>query len=213
MLGECDAWFSRAAAVDASSPEPLQGLANVKLQGGDTEGARELMTRSLELWAPDCLAEESTAATDAGAAGSSETAMQSDEGAGAAAATVAATALGSDPPSFEMRIEAAKLLLEVGMYYAARRVLHGLIAENDAVFDAWCLLGLAHVHCGKAARGEGEGGQAAAKEAAGAARECAERARAVMGADFVEQTGAMLTALIEDADALCPDHGGDDMES
>ena len=66
---------------------------------------------------------------------------------------------------------------------------------------------------GGGARGEGEGGQAAAKEAAGAARECAERARAVMGADFVEQTGAMLTALIEDADALCPDHGGDDMES
>ena len=90
MLGECDAWFSRAAAVDASSPEPLQGLANVKLQGGDTEGARELMTRSLELWAPDCLAEESTAATGAGAAGSSETAMQSDEGAGAAAAGAAA---------------------------------------------------------------------------------------------------------------------------
>ena len=67
----------------------------------------------------------------------------------AAALASAAASLGAEPPSIEMRVEAAKLLLECEMARAARRVLRGLVAEDDRVFDAWCLLGLSHVHCAR----------------------------------------------------------------
>lgn len=49
-----------------------------------------------------------------------------------------------EAPSYESRIQLAKLLIELEMFKTADRVLHGLLTDCNSVIDVWYLLGYSH---------------------------------------------------------------------
>lgn len=173
---ECEALLLRAAQADASSPEPMQALASLRVEQGRPEEALHCLRQSISLWSPDLLQEDTDEDDDAAeveeevptrakVASSnnperSQEHLELDEGIGSSEQESDEDE-DEDLPTFEFRFETAKLLIELdAKTEAATQVLEGLIAEDDTVPDVWYLLGLS-LHAG----GEFEDALTAANEA------------------------------------------------
>ncbi|BDA44049.1 probable assembly chaperone of rpl4 [Coccomyxa sp. Obi] len=169
---ECEALLLRAARADASSPEPMQVLASLRVEQGRPEEALHCLRQSINLWSPDLLQEDTDEdaevteemPAEAKVANSdperSQDEPELDEDTGRSEQESDEDEDG-DLPTFEFRFETAKLLIELDdKTEAATQVLEGLIAEDDSVPDVWYLLGLS-LHAG----GEFEDALTAANEA------------------------------------------------
>ncbi|GLI63511.1 hypothetical protein VaNZ11_006496 [Volvox africanus] len=155
---EVDRLLALASAADPSSPEPGQALASLRYEQGRTSEALEALRRSMALWyTPSSKDEDGSEGGDEGGNG------VGPRGAAAAAADGDEEMLDASPgdgsedsddgseddqdegPSYEFRLECAKLLLELDeTTTTAIDVLEGLIEEDDRVPDAWHLLALSY---------------------------------------------------------------------
>ena len=177
---EVEALFARASALDPSSPEPWQGLASLRVEQGRAEEGRAALGRATAGWLPNLRAmmealraeqgsesdEEEDAAAAAARAAAAVAEIEARGSGEAGPSGGAATPVPAyDPsllPPFEVRFEAAKLMLELeDSTDDAVVVCESLVAEADLAADAWYLLALA-----LAAGGDGAG----ALEAAAAGR-------------------------------------------
>jgi len=100
-----------AVEVDSTNPEGWQALASYLLVIGDTEEAARAMDRSLQLWLPQHLA---WAATGEG--------EQTDL-------------------SYNTRLAAVKLLLDLEQFDRAAEILDSLLEEDDEVVAPWYMHG------------------------------------------------------------------------
>ena len=122
----CRDYVSRAVTADPSNPEAHQTEAGLLLVTGDTDGARAALRRSTDLWLPAFqAAREGTAAGDP---------------------------LEVCPLSYDLRLAAARSLIELQDWETAEQVLDGLAEEDDQVMDTWYLLALASFEQGGEAR-------------------------------------------------------------
>lgn len=176
---EVEALFARAAALDPASPEPWAGLASLRVEQGRAEEGRASLARATGGWLPNLRAmmealraeqgssdDEDEEGEDGAAAAARATAAVAEiesRGGGGCGDDMAADAAPSSPlpptydpallPPFEVRFEAAKLMLELEESTAdAVVVCESLVAEADLAADAWYLLALA-----LAAGGDGAG--------------------------------------------------------
>ncbi|KAK9915673.1 hypothetical protein WJX75_002503 [Coccomyxa subellipsoidea] len=160
---ECEALLLRAAEADASSPEPMQAMASLRVEQGRPEEALHCLRQSIGTWSPDLLEDDNSEPEhdaddekeqepDPG-----EAMVDASEQEGPAEPELDENVGSSeeedeyeddDLPTFEFRFETAKLLIELDdKTHAATKVLESLIAEDDAVPDVWYLLGLS-LHAG-----------------------------------------------------------------
>ncbi|KAK9819943.1 hypothetical protein WJX72_004200 [[Myrmecia] bisecta] len=157
---ECEELLQRAREADASSPEPQQVLASLRVEQGRPEEALDLLKQSMALWFPrmqaimkalDSDSDEEPAQRDgsadgaAGEAGAaaelgSEAAARESDGEEAMEGGEDGDGDGDDDgdahealPSFEFRFETAKLLVELDESTDdAIQILESLLAENDS---------------------------------------------------------------------------------
>ncbi|OQR66657.1 UPF0661 TPR repeat-containing protein C16D10.01c-like [Tropilaelaps mercedesae] len=104
--------LNEALELDSSNPEVFQAKANYHMIKGELGEATVEMKRSLDLWLP--LFDR----TVEGGLDDSELI-----------------------PQFNVRLSAAKMLLELKMFAEATTVLDGLVLEDEDCVDAWYLLG------------------------------------------------------------------------
>ncbi|PNW86960.1 hypothetical protein CHLRE_02g103050v5 [Chlamydomonas reinhardtii] len=140
---EAEHLLSLASTADPDSPEPGQALAALRYQQGRAADALEALRRSMSLWytptSKDEEGEEGEGGMAAAKGGEDEAMEDADED------SEDDSDEEDDGPSYEFRIESAKLLLELEDTTAtAIDVLEGLIEEDDRVPDAWHLLALAY---------------------------------------------------------------------
>ncbi|GIL82282.1 hypothetical protein Vretimale_7247 [Volvox reticuliferus] len=156
---EVDHLLALASAADPTSPEPGQALASLRYEQGRTAEALEALRRSMELWyTPSNKDEEGSEGGDEGVgrvgparAAAAAAADEDEEMADASAGDASKDSDDSseddeeEGPSYEFRLECAKLLLELDeTTTTAIDVLEGLIEEDDRVPDAWHLLALSY---------------------------------------------------------------------
>ncbi|KAG2454618.1 hypothetical protein HYH02_000459 [Chlamydomonas schloesseri] len=140
---EAEHLLSLASTADPDSPEPGQALAALRYQQGRASDALEALRRSMSLWYTPTNKDEEGEEGEGGMAtakGGQDEAMEDAE-----EDSDDDSEEEEDGPSYEFRIESAKLLLELEDTTAtAIDVLEGLIEEDDRVPDAWHLLALAY---------------------------------------------------------------------
>ncbi|GIL67164.1 hypothetical protein Vafri_20615 [Volvox africanus] len=153
---EVDHLLALASAADPSSPEPGQALASLRYEQGRTAEALEALRRSMALWyTPSNKDEDGSEGGDEGVngvgpRGPAAGAADGDEEMADASAGDGSEDSDEDEdqdegPSYEFRLECAKLLLELDeTTTTAIDVLEGLIEEDDRVPDAWHLLALSY---------------------------------------------------------------------
>ncbi|XP_037083238.1 LOW QUALITY PROTEIN: probable assembly chaperone of rpl4 [Pollicipes pollicipes] len=112
----CRQHLERALDADPANPEAHQTQAGFLLVKGEAEAARAALRRSTDLWLP---------------------AYQAARAGGAAAADP----LELCPLSYDLRLTAARALIECREWETATQVLDGLAEEDDQVVDTWYLLG------------------------------------------------------------------------
>ncbi|KAG2484624.1 hypothetical protein HYH03_016578 [Edaphochlamys debaryana] len=153
---EVEHMLSLASTADPNSPEPGQALASLRYEQGRPAEALEALKRSMALWyTPSAKEGEEEDEEGEGAGGSGrgkkadgddDEAMEDASGSGSGDGSESGSEDEDDgSPSYEFRIESAKLLLELeDTTSTAIDVLEGLIEEDDRVPDAWHLLALAY---------------------------------------------------------------------
>ncbi|XP_041478817.1 probable assembly chaperone of rpl4 [Lytechinus variegatus] len=113
----CKAAIDQAVNEDPHNPEAYQLLASYWLSKDNKEEAMSSMKKSLSLWQH----------------------MEGDgEGGGAKDDDIVAEPV----LSYENRIGAAKILMELEMWDESESILHTLIEEDDEVVQVWYMLGL-----------------------------------------------------------------------
>ncbi|KAG2436429.1 hypothetical protein HXX76_006732 [Chlamydomonas incerta] len=144
VAAEAEHLLSLASTADPDSPEPGQALAALRYQQGRATDALEALRRSMSLWYTPTNKDEDGEEGEGGMAaakGGEDEAMEDAE----EDSEDDSEEEEEDGPSYEFRIESAKLLLELEDTTAtAIDVLEGLIEEDDRVPDAWHLLALAY---------------------------------------------------------------------
>ncbi|GFR51970.1 hypothetical protein Agub_g14496, partial [Astrephomene gubernaculifera] len=151
---EVEHLLALASTADPSSPEPAQALAALRYQQGRSAEALEALRRSMSLWYTPSSKEaeegeegEGQQAGGAGSKGGDDETMEDagEEGDNEEEGDDDEEAEEQGGPSYEFRIECAKLLLELEDTTAtAIDVLEGLIEEDDRVPETWHLLALAY---------------------------------------------------------------------
>ncbi|KAF0289655.1 putative assembly chaperone of rpl4 [Amphibalanus amphitrite] len=175
----CRDFVSRAVSADPSNPEAHQTEAGLLLVTGDTDGARAALRRSTDLWLP------AFQAARAGAA--------------------AGDPLEVCPLSYDLRLAAARSLIEVKDWETAEQVLDGLAEEDDQVVDTWYLLALAAFEQGGEAR-------AGARPYLERARQAAEQQPEQQDTEMTEHVRQMLEELgpAPEGEQEDEDEGGED---
>ncbi|GLC46815.1 hypothetical protein PLESTB_001800400 [Pleodorina starrii] len=160
---EVEHFLALASTADPSSPEPGQALASLRYEQGRAAEALEALRRSMALWYTPSTKDDEEEEEEAGgggkaaaaAAAGGEDADMADADGGGDNEEAEEDSDGDDSdddddeeddgPSYEFRLECAKLLLELDeTTTTAIDVLEGLIEEDDRVPDAWHLLALSY---------------------------------------------------------------------
>ena len=118
---QCGSWLERALATDPTNPEAFRVSADLRICQQKPQEARELVLKACQLWSEE-LERIVNPAED-----------QTVE-------------LLADMPSYESRISAAKILIELGdkdLLEHAVNLLEQLLKEDDSVLMTWYLLGFA----------------------------------------------------------------------
>ncbi|KAH3697071.1 uncharacterized protein LOC127862703 [Dreissena polymorpha] len=123
---KCRSHIEKAMSQDTSNPDALQLMASFLLSKEQTDGAREHIKKSVSLWLPEFKASEQPEAST--------------------------SAPFECPQSFESRLAAGKILIEVEEHELAIEVLETLLEENDEVVDVWYLIGWANHELGDEGR-------------------------------------------------------------
>lgn len=117
----CEALVSEATLVAPPTlAEPWATLASVRISQSRKQDAREALRRYLAIWMP-------SKANDGDGDGKKGDGVEDDR----------------EVPSYQSRVAAARLFLEVGMRRDALAVLEGLLCEEDGVVEVWYLGGWA----------------------------------------------------------------------
>lgn len=116
---QCGSWLERALATDPNNPEVYRVSADLRMCQQKPEDAREMVLKSCQLWSEEL----------------ERLVNPSEEG---------AVELLAEMPSYESRISAAKILIEIGapeLFEQAVNLLEQLLKEDDSVLMTWYLLG------------------------------------------------------------------------
>lgn len=172
VAGEAEGLLQRARSADPSSPEPLQALASLRYEQGNSEEALQLLKQSMQLWFKQQRSseDEDDHGDDDDDGDGGEELPEAEAAAAEFAKLQKPTTMSEDMdeqqqqqeegseeeewddeededdmPSCEFRFECAKMLLELDdTTETAIQVLEDLLAENDSVLDVWHLLGLSY---------------------------------------------------------------------
>ena len=112
---QCEEWLNRAAAAFPENPEYFRVLADLRMCQERPEDARVAVLEAVRLWNAEL-----------------EALLNPSE--------EQPVGLTVELPSYESRIAAAKILIEVSELEAAIGVLEQLLKEDDAVIMTWYLL-------------------------------------------------------------------------
>ena len=118
---QCNSWLERALATDPTNPEVFRVSADLRMCQEKQHEARELVLRACQLW---------TAELERLVNPSEDQIVE----------------LLAEMPSYESRISAAKILIELGdsdLLEQAVNLLEQLLKEDDSVLMTWYLLGFA----------------------------------------------------------------------
>jgi tetratricopeptide (TPR) repeat protein len=118
---QCGGWLERALSTDPTNPEVFRVLADLRMCQEKPQEAREFVLRACQLWSEEL-----------------ERLINPSEN--------ESVELLAEIPSYESRISAAKILIELGdsdLIEQAVNLLEQLLKEDDSVLMTWYLLGLA----------------------------------------------------------------------
>lgn len=118
---QCDSWLSRALATDPTNPEVYRVYADLRMCQENQKEARELVLKACELWSEELKKLLNPSENET-------------------------VELLTEMPSYESRISAAKILIELGdadLLEQAVSLLEQLLKEDDSVLMTWYLLGFA----------------------------------------------------------------------
>lgn len=113
---QCASWLERAMRTDPSNPEVFRVLADLKMCQERVEEARQNVQMACNLWSAEL-----------------EKLMNPDENEND-------ELILSEFPSYESRISASKILIELGEFESSVSVLEQLLKEDDSVLMTWYLL-------------------------------------------------------------------------
>lgn len=116
---QCSSWLDRAMSTDPTNPEVFRVLADLRMCQEKPEEARESVLKACSLWA-----------------------IELDQLMNPSDCTDTDRLL-AEFPSYESRISAAKILIELGDFETAVGLLEQLLKEDDSVLMTWYLLGFA----------------------------------------------------------------------
>ncbi|KAL4235922.1 hypothetical protein ACF0H5_004312 [Mactra antiquata] len=112
---KCHTSIEKAISIDLNNPDALQLMASFLITKERNQEARENIKKSVNLWLPDFKASEQPEA-------STSMPMECSQ-------------------SFESRLAAGKILIEVEEHELAIEVLETLLEEDDENIDVWYLIG------------------------------------------------------------------------
>lgn len=117
----CNSNIDKAIEIDPENPDAYQLKASYHLSKDQKEDAKEMINKSVSLWLPKYRA------IDKG-----EVAEEDFD------------PVEPIPVTYESRMSASKILIEVGEYETAIEVLEGLLDENDEEPQTWYMIGWAN---------------------------------------------------------------------
>ena len=118
---ECESILGRALEFDPKNPEVHQLFANLRLSQGRPEDATASMERNLEIWFKQLEHEPLIVEV----IDDNQIAQEKDD----------------ELPSFEFRVNTAKLLIELGQFDKAMDILDRLLKEDEEAVVVWYLYG------------------------------------------------------------------------
>ncbi|XP_064614281.1 uncharacterized protein LOC135477974 [Liolophura sinensis] len=126
----CKTAVEKAIEADGENPEAYQLMASLQLSQQQTQLAKENINKSVSLWLPKYRCSQNA----------EEPSEQIDP-------------LQMCPLTFETRMAASKILIEVEEFETASEILEGLLDENDEETEVWYLLGWLNYLQGEEYRG------------------------------------------------------------
>ncbi|KCV69740.1 hypothetical protein H696_04144 [Fonticula alba] len=128
---QCVTLVEQAIQADPTNPEAFLMQCSLRISQEDPSGAGAALDQCLSLWYVPTINQEANNASDEGADDPDGGALEVD------------SAHHADLPAFELRMQAVKLLLELGRHEVGLDIAEQLISEDDEVIGVWYLAGWA----------------------------------------------------------------------
>lgn len=138
----CTECVQRALKFDPNHPQALQTLASIYISTHKNAEALALMQRAVLLW--HVKAEDAEAAPGPGFGGAGGGGGGAAAAAGGSGGGVARASPTQELPPYEVRLSAAKLLMELHQHAIAIEILDVLLLEDAEIIETWYLMGVAH---------------------------------------------------------------------